>query len=382
MIITEVSLIAGADTARYCWASLRRFQNVAFVEEMLVDLHSLPRKHRKNVVKQAQQIRYCLHQAKEYHDAASAVGLATKPLLLYYSIMSLALAEILLKQSGDSSLDKARGEHKHHGLSLSACVIKPDMPLRQSTSYLSAERLIKTGVGFGTFELWHRSARHVPIVGDIKVSYPGRYTQNGPNVIFRPSDSRLPLFDRFTLLDCYKFLPDMRDFLRQRKMESLCARGTVSQETGVNQFGVNKTAYQINIHQTDQTTIDCLMEEFRFEERAIENLKIIEPNGGLLVNVSYAVDQPVRFSSPDGVSLNAETTHFWAGAPPLNEFGFYYIALYILGNYARYFPDRWMVDVECSSELALSVEELVYSAERRVPLLALSEMGRSLLIIA
>ena len=117
MIITEVSLIAGADTARYCWASLRRFQNVAFVEETLVDLHSLPRKHRKNVVKQAQQIRYCLHQAKEYHDAASAVGLATKPLLLYYSIMSLALAEILLKQSGDSSLDKARGEHKHHGLS-------------------------------------------------------------------------------------------------------------------------------------------------------------------------------------------------------------------------------------------------------------------------
>jgi hypothetical protein len=35
-----------------------------------------------------------LFQAKEYFDASGAVTLATKPNLLYYSIMSLAIAEI------------------------------------------------------------------------------------------------------------------------------------------------------------------------------------------------------------------------------------------------------------------------------------------------
>jgi hypothetical protein len=57
------------------------------------------------------------------------------------------------------------------------------------------------------------------------------------------------------------------------------------------------------------------------------------------------------------------------------NFGFIYVALYMVGNYARYLPDLWMRDVERSSPLALVVEDLVAMAARRVPLLTVSELS-------
>ncbi len=72
---------------------------------------------------------------------------------------------------------------------------------------------------------------------------------------------------------------------------------------------------------------------------------------------------------------------FWLRNEPLNEFGFFYVALFIAGNYARYYPDKWLADVEQSSFLALAIEELLYLAEERVPLLALSELTRAYHII-
>ena len=98
------------------WASLQRFQNTAYVAERIAALHDLKPSQMQNAKKQARQLRYCLMQAKEYYRASTAVSLATRPILLYYSIMSLALAEILLKSTGDSSLDRAREQHRHHGL--------------------------------------------------------------------------------------------------------------------------------------------------------------------------------------------------------------------------------------------------------------------------
>jgi hypothetical protein len=65
------------------------------------------------------------------------------------------------------------------------------------------------------------------------------------------------------------------------------------------------------------------------------------------------------------------------GPQPLNEFGFIYVALFIAGNYARYYPDRWVSDVENSTPLALAIEELLAVAETRMPWLILSELSGS-----
>jgi len=118
MIIQQARSVHAADPVSFAWSGLRRSQNVELVTQRLMHIHSVPTKHRENVRKQAAQIRYCLIQAREYFAAAATVTLATKPNLLYYGTMSLALAEILFKQTGDSSLDKARAENRHHGLTM------------------------------------------------------------------------------------------------------------------------------------------------------------------------------------------------------------------------------------------------------------------------
>jgi hypothetical protein len=116
MIISTATEVVTSDPEAYAWANLRKFQNVELVEQSIMRLNSSDPPSRRNARKQARQIRYCLIQAREYFTAAKAVSLATKPTLQYYGVMSLALAEILLKQTGDSSLDRARHHHRHHGL--------------------------------------------------------------------------------------------------------------------------------------------------------------------------------------------------------------------------------------------------------------------------
>jgi hypothetical protein len=116
MILVSARKVVTSDPEAFAWANLRKYQNVEFVEREIISLHNLERQQQRNARKQARQLRYCLIQAREYFTAAKNVTLATKPTLQYYGIMCLALAEILLKQTGDSSLDRARQQHRHHGL--------------------------------------------------------------------------------------------------------------------------------------------------------------------------------------------------------------------------------------------------------------------------
>jgi hypothetical protein len=68
--------------------------------------------------------------------------------------------------------------------------------------------------------------------------------------------------------------------------------------------------------------------------------------------------------------------YFWPTSQNLNEFGFIYVALFIVGNYERYYPDFWIHDVEENTELGLVIEELLNVAERRMALLTLSELSQ------
>ena len=52
-------------------------------------------------------------QAEEYYEAKSRL-LGHKTYVLLFDDVS-SLAELLFKQSGESSLDRARGQHRHHG---------------------------------------------------------------------------------------------------------------------------------------------------------------------------------------------------------------------------------------------------------------------------
>jgi hypothetical protein len=142
MIIPQIRTVHGSNRQEFAWASLRKFQNAELIAEELMKLHQLASRWRENARKQAQQLRHCIIQAREYFNAARAVSLATKPNLLYYGMMSLAFSEILFKQSGLSSLDKARQQNKHHGLSMTVGDLTKNTNLATAASNLRATPMV------------------------------------------------------------------------------------------------------------------------------------------------------------------------------------------------------------------------------------------------
>ena len=374
MIITKCDVVRSHDLSEYAWAGLRRFHNTPFVTDRICRIQRVPEKHQKNAEKQATQIRYCLQQAREYYDAASVVTLATQPNLYYYSMMSLALAEVLFKQDGTSSLDKAREHHKHHGLELRTNSLPKDRrELADTAAALRAVPLCDShGNGFGTFELWHRTAREMPLVGE-KTVLRGPLKEVGADILFGALDARLQRISTtgLSLLDCLRALPGMINFLRQHGVapRTMRARLEGQWEDGA---PPEKREFTLWIHPGDPGLISEFLGNLLFDPNAIDAIEYRElPNGGR----AKWTGRVLKATIPHVTSWNEKDVYFWPSAEPLNEFGYFYVALYIVGNYARYFPDHWLHDVENSTPLALAVEELIRVAKFRVPLLALSEFS-------
>jgi hypothetical protein len=388
MILTAATVVPSADVSRYAWAGLNRFQNVGFVEQQLCHLHGLSRSDRQNARKQAKQIRYALIQAKEYFDAAAAVTLATKPNLLYYCIMSLAVAEILLKQTGESSLDAAREQHRHHGLTLSAVNISRDAKLETASAALVAKPLIRESAQrFGTFELWHRSCRGTPSCGDITSSSRGA-TSITFNAILASADQRLPLLPDtgITLLECLRASPGMMTFLPRFGITPDLVRCKVvlQRDETANPQPNRRDQYALIIHPDNEQVIQHFIENVQIRPSDVERVNFFPgnpPPSGVLTIWADQNDAPGMFRCPNGSMWRKGECRFWPSHRPLNEFGYLYVALHILGNYARYYPDKWLLDVELKSDLALAVEELVHIAEQRMALLTFGELSRTYQVI-
>jgi hypothetical protein len=379
MILYTALMIRSRDMSRYAWAGLRRFQNVSFVEEKICDLHALAKGQRQNARKQARQIKYTLVQAEEYFEASMSVSLATKPTLLYYSIMSLALAEILLKQTGESSLDRARAEHRHHGLEFRV-IDGRQGDLKASSSSLVAKPLIRTGTGerSGTFELWHRSCREAPLCGMLTTRQSGG-SAHSFTAIMTAADDRLPLFPSsgMSFYECLCHIPGMMEFLESYHLTPKIVRGVL---TGDRPFPYNgQSLYTLVIHPGNQHLVDSFFENIKVRVDEVDRIRLQElPQGGVVYfQFDDIQSQPAGgIHIPNASMLGKDEVRFWPTQQPLNEFGFLYVALFILGNYARYYPDRWLLDVEQYSPLASATEELIGIIEQRMALLAYGELSR------
>jgi len=83
---------------------------------------------------------------------------------------------------------------------------------------------------------------------------------------------------------------------------------------------------------------------------------------------------------PPAATITTEEWRMWMNSPSLNEFGYLYVAIYLAGNYARYYPDKWLLDVETSAALSLVIEELCALCEWRMPWLAMCELDKNLYV--
>ena len=380
MIINNATIISTNDPCQYAWTHLRRFQHVPFVTDLHMRLRGLNKDQKHNAKKQAEQIRYCLQQAQEYHQAAEAVSLVTKPVLYYYSLMSLALAEILLKGTGDQSLDRGREHHNHHGLKLIVTASKEkELPLNQSGSLLGATPLIKDNQRFGTFALWHAVSREMPLVGEITQLLDSGVTTTQHRIVLSPDDRPFEPIPKggYTLLDCLSHIPSMSEFLNSHAVAVPIVRGLVK----ILPQGLQQTI-SIVVHPSDQRCYEQFIGNCMVAPKDVELVNMVDMGNGAVITIQIPESAPsVIFSIPHASNVDTNEIRFWCNQVRLNEFGFFYMALYIAGNYVRYFPDKWISDLERSTPLALSIEQLCDKWRERGPLICLSEMSRSIHVL-
>lgn len=377
MVINEVALLRKKDIANYAWARIALFQNIEHTTSVIERLHHLPLKQHSNAKQQAEQIKYCLIQAKEYFDAAQSVTLATRPVLLYYSVMSMALAEILLKQTADSRLAKLRAQHNCHGLQLTiSSDPKPEDSLSVATSKLIAKAQVDGhGNPRGTFEIWRRSAREYPVG-----AYSEQRFSNGTSTksflrLMTASDLPPPILGAkgISLHTCLSELPYMQELLF-----SLGSRATVVRATlhHAHDDAGNHTRTLI-VHPTDNDLIEQFGAMIKVDPAAVNTLGISELPSGYIVTESIRHDErPGMRHFPHSICISDEDIYFSCSNINLGEFGFMYVALHICGNFARYYPDLWLKHIEKSSHTAMAVDELCKHAVVRLPLLCLSELTR------
>jgi len=359
----------------FAWSELRKFQNIEFTERCIFRLHKLDRRWAQNVRKQAIQIRQCLLQAEEYHTASKSVSLATKPVLLYYSILSLALAEILMKQSGASSLDKMRQEHRHHGLTFSLGQTTSNDAIEKLKG-LRAKPLINNGLRLGTFEIWHRSAREMPAIGNQTFIYKNlNATTKRIIQLFMPDNSRLDLVPKngVDLHECLTHYPSFNLSFLDSRLSPRIVRASIEQVI-VNQE-TNKT--QIKVHPGRTSDIDEFIENIKLSPSIVNIMNIKKlPSGYIIEWTEDSINYGHQCKLPHCVLCSESYSLFYPYDVPYNEFGLTYLILFISGSYARYYPDHWIKDIEGNSIIAHSISRFIDEAQDRMLLLILSELSR------
>lgn len=384
MIIENVKIVRPGDIQHHLWSRISLFLNIENTASLIVKLHNLTTNSEKqNAKKQASEIRHCLIQAKEYFDAAKKVSLATKPVLLYYSIMSLALAEVLLKQTADSRLEKLRAHHNCHGLqTLISSKPKTDDPLQiSSKSIVCKAQTDSKNIPRGTFEVWRRSAREYPVGAYTTTNLQNGASQTGYRSHLQPADiapSPLPSHG-ISLYECLAELPYMADVLQNLGGEPNFVRGKIV----VTQNGISGDPVStLIIHPQKLDLIDKFGSLVKADAASINTLNIIETiPSGYLISQTLKNGEPSIRTYPHSICLNDEDIFFSCSNINFGEFGILYLAIHMAGNFARYYPDIWLNHIEKSSPLATAIEELCHHSFDRLPLLILSELTRTYYVL-
>lgn len=366
-------IIRDQEVLNFAWRGLKNFHNIDFCKSKIVKHHSVPEKHHKNAEKQARQIRYCLIQAKEYFDAAQVVGLGTKPLLLYYCCLSLALAQILYRGTGLDSLENARGKNAHHGLALK---LDGDIGGATANTFRAIEQLrtapvIIDGNRIGTFELWEKLSFEFPLVGKDTDKRGGSSVSNLGRILMQSEWQRqweLPVRG-VNLLDVFLNSPGMTDWLAQHDIASNIVRGRIERTVADDSI-----LLALVVHPAYKPSLDKVSHAFLFQPSVIPDLVVqaYESGFSMRIDLKKVVG---TFSIPQGYMWTVDEIRFPDPDFKLNAFGLYYVGLHILGNLSRYYPEVWMRHIEEHTPLASGSEVFLDLAAVEIALATLTVLS-------
>jgi hypothetical protein len=410
-MISSVRNIASNNPDAEVWKYLRLFLNPERTAKQIREIHKIEAdKYVRNIEKQAIQIGHCIRQAEEYFRASADVGLATKPLLLYYGAVALSRALILLKKDGTYSLDGMRKakRHRHHGLVLNEGHAEEAGKAKTAEDFFSALRcsffLKEGGLPWGHFPLFYESLDASVFVQHVTVREFDRETLMERDMPCVCADAlnvdQLKSMD-FATLELLKSLPDLFRDLNELGIGTHLARGNVSRDyvqyfTIVNssigdgsvQLGPPETNRQLaHIIDTHNFFVDGLLEDakepfWEFLQKKNPNIaKVGEfPNNlHLRLTVQAATSEKVVLGYyPDIIDdINGKKFYILRPDKYIHESGALLAIMYCLGMLSRYYPDIWMRIIDKNVDVVEVTNSLLSVAIRKFPNLVLDQMSGS-----
>jgi hypothetical protein len=364
--------VVSDDIGRESWRRLQEYANIDLATDYLIGRHGHPKNPRevRNYRKQAEQVRVCIIQAKEYFDAAGSSTLFTSPNHLYYGLLSLSTAQMLLLGSGEYSLDYRRGnpENSSHGLRFStACTAsnaRSGLEILEKSRYEVLAR--------GHFISWYGTLPK-------RVAIFGLHTEkfaDGTSVDFKECggydvvSAEDLIVRKQSILELLRHFPDLAQDFRRYGVPINAARITAEVRT--------QPSSRLSLwtfHQTlDAAGYEKLLDQFSIAPRFADSLiPRLDANGHV-----WAVE--VRHSSVDGFSVNFpesrdamdHETYAYADPVATHEVVDGFLVAYQLSMLARYYPDVWVSCIESHCRGAKLIERAVDTLIKKAPVLTLS----------
>lgn len=368
--------VTASDVPGEAWRRLLEYANLDLAQDAIMRVHGPPSANsRSNYRKQAGQIRASLLQAREYYEASIRSSLYTSPNHLYYSIMSLASAAMLLHGDGRVSYDYLRRnpDNRSHGLRFTTGVDSRTAVSGTSILATSYVEVLPTG----HFRNWYCV---LPVIEDALARVTIIAHNNGQIVAWQPVGHGKKLdWDRlvgrkFSILDMMRRLPDLRGDL-VRSGQRIAATRISHHVT----YDIKKNRQDLwRLHGADtESEFEQVLECFAFSPSIMHRVNArLEPTRGV-ISVTLPDGSGPLFRWPDYREGLDNEQIAYAEALDTYEFVDAYVCSFGLSMLARYFPDLWLGAIDAHGRASKLVEGFVAVALQKVPLLALRLLSGS-----
>jgi hypothetical protein len=381
------------------WKHLRLLTDISTVSEIIVSEHfqgmcDEVEKNRKNISKQAEQVSFCIRQAEEYFDSSNVVGLATKPLLLYYGATSLATALSLIRKGGEQSLDVRRKtpNANHHGLEIFGDVASLSRRGVAPTEFfkgVGCKVYVRDNVAVGAFPLYYDSLEtDVVSIPATTTFTDAPFSRSG--VITLPCADKTPLSEiskrSISLLDAMAGLPDLVDDLERLSLPTmlrrckytLATRHPMNLETIKESDEVVQETHDLFVYGMS-TDDEAFLQTHYAGIKNSQHLSFEKVESGTLRGMmSRTVTKSGILNGiyfPDVVDASSAALYLILKPKEyIPELAAMLMVLYILGMLCRYYPDIWIKMIDRSAIFSETINSVLRTVRRRFPNLILNQV--------
>jgi hypothetical protein len=361
------------NTYEESWRRLLEFANNELAFELIESrFGAATNKTKKNYLKQAEQARVSLLQAKEYFEAARNSSLFTQPNHVYYGAVALSTACMLLRGSGDYSLDSLRKNTKnaHHGLTFSTGA---NSKSASQGVHLLENSFIRIAAN-GHFSNWYRTLNKKQAVCSLLVTKKG----NATNTVFRENgEFVIPEFgeiegESISLVGLIKRIPDIHRDLSRYGILVPAARGEHKITYDKAESSVH---HKFTFHASpSEDTLKEVLEQFNSDGKVYFCFDHYVNTTSAIVTTNK-IEPSAMFNYPNSRETLDHRIIYFAEDTNTPEIVDLFGISYALSMLSRYYPDLWISFLESHCKGSKLVESVIQTLILKIPNLMLNEIS-------